>query len=341
MPLTANQQAAVDCTGRPLFIQAGAGTGKTFTLTKKLGQALSPVSGPLLPSVANVLTITFTNKAAGELLGRVRAELRSLGLDKAALEIDSAWISTIHSMCQRILSAYALAAHIDPGIELLTEEQSATLMNRAVELLLINDELAPYVDELTEALGVDKAIDLLTNFATTLACSPTGEFEYGPALQTTPEGALRGLVHGLSACAYSLEKQGARQGSATAIAQMERIDNLIAAASAKLEQGCETWADVEDAIGELPIPKGGNLKIKEGINEAKDYVCETRAIAAVGQAQRYLDVAQALAHILADWHGKLKAHDGVEDTNDLLTGAYQLLRDNPAIAEVCISSASC
>ena len=62
--LTPNQQTAVECAGRPLFIQAGAGTGKTFTLTKRLAYGLSTASGPLLDSVDNVLTITFTNKAA-------------------------------------------------------------------------------------------------------------------------------------------------------------------------------------------------------------------------------------------------------------------------------------
>ena len=97
--LTPNQQTAVECMGKPLFIQAGAGTGKTFTLTKRLAYGLSEQSGPALPGVESVLTITFTNKAAAELLGRVRAELRAQGLAQAALGIDAAWISTIHSMC--------------------------------------------------------------------------------------------------------------------------------------------------------------------------------------------------------------------------------------------------
>ena len=116
MGLTPNQQQAVRHAGTPLFIQAGAGTGKTFTLTKRLAHGLSEESGPLLPGVESVLTITFTNKAAAELLGRVRAELRAQGLGDAALGIDAAWISTIHSMCKSMLSAHALQAGIDPGI---------------------------------------------------------------------------------------------------------------------------------------------------------------------------------------------------------------------------------
>ena len=51
MGLTPNQQQAVRHAGTPLFIQAGAGTGKTFTLTKRLAYGLSDESGPLLPGV--------------------------------------------------------------------------------------------------------------------------------------------------------------------------------------------------------------------------------------------------------------------------------------------------
>ena len=112
MPLTDAQEKAVHSTGKPLFIQAGAGTGKTFTLTNRLAYGLSEESGRLIPDVDNLLTITFTNKAAAELLGRVRAELRRRGLTDAALKVDAAWISTIHSMCQRILTTHAFDAGI-------------------------------------------------------------------------------------------------------------------------------------------------------------------------------------------------------------------------------------
>ena len=80
MGLTTQQLCAVETKGRPLFIQAGAGTGKTFTLTKRIGYGLSEESGPVIDGIENLLPITFTNKAAGELLGRVRAELRERGL---------------------------------------------------------------------------------------------------------------------------------------------------------------------------------------------------------------------------------------------------------------------
>ena len=86
-----------------LFVEAGAGSGKTFTLTRRVAQALCPGSGeggaPCLDDLSQVLVITFTNAAAREIRERVRSTLRDAGMREAALQVDSAWISTIHGMC--------------------------------------------------------------------------------------------------------------------------------------------------------------------------------------------------------------------------------------------------
>ena len=82
----------------PLFVSAGAGSGKTFTLTRRIVWALSPESGPYLSSIDELLAITFTNKAAAELRERIRAALIDEGMVEEALKVDGAWISTIHGM---------------------------------------------------------------------------------------------------------------------------------------------------------------------------------------------------------------------------------------------------
>ena len=84
----------------------------------------------------SVIAITFTNKAAGELVGRVRAELRAQGLDEESLKIDAAWISTIHSMCRRMLLSHAFDVGIDPGANLLTEDETQALSALALDALL-------------------------------------------------------------------------------------------------------------------------------------------------------------------------------------------------------------
>ena len=99
--LMPQQRDIVTTLDRPLFVSAGAGSGKTFTLTRRILWALSPESGPFIQSLDQVLAITFTKDAAAEIRERVRGALIEAGMDDAALQVDDAWSSTIHGMCSR------------------------------------------------------------------------------------------------------------------------------------------------------------------------------------------------------------------------------------------------
>lgn len=125
--LEAKQERIVRTLEGPLFVSAGAGSGKTFTLTQRVLYALKPGSKPrdqwadpnrpeaFLDSIDQVLAITFTDKAATELKERIRSALREEGLDAEAEKVDNAWISTIHGMCSRIIRAHALDLGVDPA----------------------------------------------------------------------------------------------------------------------------------------------------------------------------------------------------------------------------------
>ena len=332
-PLTPNQQRAVECSGRPLFIQAGAGTGKTFTLTKRLAYGLSKESGPLLKSVDNVLTITFTNKAAAELLGRVRAELRAQGLDEAALEIDGAWISTIHGMCSSILSAHALEAGIDPGMALLTEEESGALLQQAVDAELGTDEM----ELLIAAFGPAASLALVSQLAGLVEMAPAGvaEFDLGPAVASDPLKTVRALAVALADHLESLTQLGVREApSASCVKQTDRLELAISTMERLATQDNLAWEDVAQALEACAPPKGGALKkvFREDFAEAFDLVADTRVLAASAQARARLEVALGLAQRVADRHLALKAAAGVQDTNDLLMSTYRLLEQNPRIA---------
>lgn len=183
MPLTPSQRDAVESAHEPLFIQAGAGTGKTFTLTKRLAYGLSEESGRLINDVCRLLTITFTNKAAGELIGRVRAELRACGLTQEALQIDASWISTIHSMCKRMLLSHAFDVGVDPGANLLSEDETEGLSALALDELLQERAQDECLIRLLDAFGVKGGIDLISNLSGLFALSPEGMagFDFGPA----------------------------------------------------------------------------------------------------------------------------------------------------------------
>lgn len=120
---------------RPLFVEAGAGSGKTFTLTQRVLWALSPESGragkPYIEDLSQVLIITFTHAAAREIKERLRKSLREAHMPDAAAQVDSAWISTIHGMCKRILMACALELGIDPRVQVANENERLRLRLQA------------------------------------------------------------------------------------------------------------------------------------------------------------------------------------------------------------------
>ncbi|MFR3451519.1 MAG: UvrD-helicase domain-containing protein [Collinsella sp.] len=68
--LMPQQRDIVTTLERPLFVSAGAGSGKTFTLTRRILWALSPESGPFIRNLDQVLAITFTKDAAAEIRER-------------------------------------------------------------------------------------------------------------------------------------------------------------------------------------------------------------------------------------------------------------------------------
>ena len=137
---TPGQEKTIKTLDKPLFVAAGAGSGKTFTLTQRIVWALKEGSGtdgkPYLNSLDQALIITFTNAAATEIKERVREALEKEGLHSAALQVDDAWISTIHGMCSRILKIHALDLGLDPEFEIIDDMTRNQLVNISIEEIL-------------------------------------------------------------------------------------------------------------------------------------------------------------------------------------------------------------
>src|SRR2546423_8567971 len=121
--LTPEQRDVVARRDGPLFVRAGAGSGKTRVLVERFVATVADDSVP----VDRVLAITFTEKAAAEMRSRVRARLLALGDRDRARAAETAAISTIHAFCSRLLRANALAAGLDPEFAVLDEPAAARL----------------------------------------------------------------------------------------------------------------------------------------------------------------------------------------------------------------------
>jgi DNA helicase-2/ATP-dependent DNA helicase PcrA len=129
--LNGRQRAAVVHRGSPLLIVAGAGSGKTRVLTHRIAYLLG--AGGAKPS--EIIAITFTNKAAGEMKERVAALVG--GRSRAM------WVSTFHSACVRILRAEHDHAGLKSTFSIYDADDSRRLMQMVVRELDLDPKRYP------------------------------------------------------------------------------------------------------------------------------------------------------------------------------------------------------
>src|SRR3982751_4678740 len=118
-----------------LVVEAAAGTGKTTELVKRIVRILAEGKA----QVQNIVAVTFTEKAAGELKLRLREALdvaRQAAaspetLNAALAGLEEAHVSTIHGFCAELLRERPVEARVDPLFRVLTEPQAERLFGEA------------------------------------------------------------------------------------------------------------------------------------------------------------------------------------------------------------------
>ncbi len=127
--LNREQQEAVLHVDGPLLILAGAGSGKTRVLTYRIAHLIDECG----VNPWNILAITFTNKAAGEMRERV---------DKiVGYGSESIWVSTFHSTCVRILRRYIDRLGYDTNFTIYDTEDQKTVMKSVCQKLQLDSKL--------------------------------------------------------------------------------------------------------------------------------------------------------------------------------------------------------
>ncbi len=115
--LTEPQEEAVRHGEGPLLVLAGAGSGKTRAITHRAAYLASTIARP-----DQILAITFTNKAAGEMRDRIYA----LGVGGRLLAC------TFHSLCARLLREYGRTIGVEPGFSIFDETDRRSLIKRSI-----------------------------------------------------------------------------------------------------------------------------------------------------------------------------------------------------------------
>src|SRR3954463_9474982 len=129
--LNPEQYAAVTLPPRPALILAGAGSGKTRVLTTRVAWLIQ--TGQLSPG--GVMAVTFTNKAAKEMLTRLDAML--------AIPVRGMWVGTFHGLCNRFLRAHWKLAALPQGFQILDSSDQLSAVKRVVKAMNLDEERHP------------------------------------------------------------------------------------------------------------------------------------------------------------------------------------------------------
>lgn len=168
---TPEQALAINTIKSNVSLLAGAGSGKTYVLMKRFVQILR---SDLSVNPTNIVAITFTRKAADEIKGRVRQavsecveqaqnDLERLRWQEHLQKVESAPISTIHSLCSRILRDNPVETQLDPEFTILEDFEAQDFFKETLQQYLrknIKDNTA--LRRLVQTYGVNSFVNQVT-----------------------------------------------------------------------------------------------------------------------------------------------------------------------------------
>lgn len=338
---TPGQEKTIKTLDKPLFVAAGAGSGKTFTLTQRIVWALKEGSGAdgksYLNSLDQALIITFTNAAATEIKERVREALEKEGLHSAALQVDDAWISTIHGMCSRILKIHALDLGLDPEFEIIDDMTRNQLVNISIEEVLrelSQDE--SYAEFLSTYAGnrdaLKSRIETLISYAQS---SPVGMDAISFVGDSSDLEVLKAELESLCGALEALRAAI----SATKPDEAEQLQNVQSELSSKLQQHLVlSLTDFDQAFWEALGKAVKAIRSSKEIKNVKDEavyrlkVCSALfgLIQDMSEGQSLKDVTEQVYKLFK----QKKLAVGGLDNDDLLHLTAKVFEEHPEIAAV-------
>jgi ATP-dependent exoDNAse (exonuclease V) beta subunit len=323
---TAEQLEAIERRDGELFLDAGAGSGKTSVLVERFVRSVLDDD----VDVAAILTITFTEKAAAEMRERIRERLRELGALEDARDTEGAFISTIHGFCARLLRANALAAGIDPKFTVLDELEARRLSDEAFDGALQSmAEDSPDGVELIAAYGAEVLRGAIEGSYAELRSRGQTHPVLPPVDEVVGAGELEEARRQLEAAAAAVTAElGAIQDPAgrvvQTLAKLERFD------WGRLSAG-EMWPGDVDG---LRLPSGNGAALSTPLCVAyRDAVDRYLRISEQRWAARARNLLDALLAGFGGRYGELKRRASAVDFEDLELVSRDLLREDTELRD--------
>ena len=363
-PLTPQQARAVEHRGTSVVLASGAGCGKTHVLTARYLSHLR-LDGV---GVGEVVAITFTERAAREMRGRIRAAVAAElartppGTDAHARwrrhlrDLETAPVTTIHAFAAGLVRQHAAAAGIDPGFEVLDDTLAANLrtdsLRAALHRLLTDD--GPAGDDLRELVvlfgwaAVQEAVDAFLLDPDPPAwdawlARPADDI--ARAWLAARREALPGWVEYLSTaapkvahCLGVLRRAAppSPDGKATAAFLLDGVARLpdandLAAAVGELVERAKVGRTGKQVWGEADYPA-----VQKAFEDFRRDLPEKLAVftADPGKIEEAAEVGRRVVRVAAAAYAAYrdrKRRAAAADFHDLLTLARDLLRDHPTV----------
>jgi ATP-dependent exoDNAse (exonuclease V) beta subunit len=327
--LTPEQREAIERRERSLFLHAGAGSGKTRVLVERFVRAV--VDDDV--GVERILAITFTEKAAAELKGRLRRRFLELGERERAREAEAAWVSTIHGFCSRLLRTNALAAGIDPEYRVLAESDAARLSIDAFDRALEEFVLSTRGGGGTERLDLVASYtpDKLQRMVTTVYSRLRSRGEREPRLPPIDPPVVRDerarLERALAAAGAQLGGAAPNNRVSAALAQIENCGKALAALP---EGALGDPAEFED----MRVKRGTAVALRDSaFDELDEALSEWNAVCAGKRAHADYVLMSKLLELYGRRYAAAKNAMSALDFDDLELRARDLLRDSPPLRD--------
>ncbi|PKQ20286.1 MAG: hypothetical protein CVT66_05830 [Actinobacteria bacterium HGW-Actinobacteria-6] len=331
MSLAPEQDAVVHAGAGDIFVAAAAGSGKTRVLVARF---VAAVLGeiPLGPcGVTDVLAVTFTDKAAGEIAERVRGALLAEGRGAEARQVEQAWVSTIHSMCTKILRRYAFDAGLDPRFSVVTQVEAGILEQEAFEsatrALMTTDS---GVKQLVLDLGASRIASMVASAHGTLRSM--GRVVSDVQLALVPSDRdVREWCAEFESIAEVYPTLGATKTIEAGADSAIGCAVALRAYLGSVDRAMEARTALQ-ALGEAAFRRQGSQSVKEHAEAAQALVAKASGGLAQVVAAPY---EEALLRVVAAFDARYeetKAEQGVLDFEDLQLKTASLLESRPEIA---------
>ena len=336
LELTPSQDLAIRCIDRNVAVSAGAGSGKTRVLVQRFLYILSRgMQEPACTvSPGEILTLTFTRKAAAEMRDRIRKELEaelSAGIDSEYWQwqlkgLSRAQIGTIHSFCSNLLRSNPAESKLDPAFVVMEENDNNEFLVKEVRsrlrrLLHEGDSAAVCLCEEYGSRSLQEQTVMLLNKGIAFAESAITKIYEDILSEIGREAELL-----QSEVTVELAESCSAGNSKALKENLEKIKEALAGLSKQ-----ENAAFLREVSGMLTKRgKNGEAigRIKERLELAASYPLITRAAELASVWARYL--VQIQAYIKAQ-----KMERGILSFDDLEEMALELLETHPEVLQKC------